>query len=233
MVNKSNKIFSSLQGISILSSEYPHGCNHYHSKQESIMHANCYYILEHIKALLCFDVTLSWCELSIYLLAPTKQATTLGLATGSFDGGRPELDLGSGSSEDHAAVLTEMNSAFPPIPQPYDRTAILVTDLIMVGIGGPGKIDRTQTHLHKTVTPPPPQGGGWTCTTHYRSQEWVSLNTRTCPSLALQLPVTLTPFSLLILCVCNLQQKLGKYIQLKINVQGHRSGMRTLMIKQH
>ena len=34
-------------------------------------------------------------------------------------------------------------------------------------------------------------------------------------------------------CVCNLQQKLGKYIQLKINVQGHRSGMRTLMIKQH
>jgi len=52
MVNKSNKIFSSLQGISILSSQYPHGCNHYHSKQESIMHTNCYYILEHIKALL-------------------------------------------------------------------------------------------------------------------------------------------------------------------------------------
>jgi hypothetical protein len=47
------------------------------------------------------------------------------------------------------------------------------------------------------------------------------------------MPVTLTPFSLLILCVCNLQQKLGKYIQLKINAQGHRLGMRTPMIKQH
>ena len=187
MVNKSNKIFSSLQGISILSSQSPHGCNHYHSKQESIMHTNCYYILEHIKALLCFDVTLSWCELSIYLLAPTKQATTLGLATGSFDGGTRAGNRQQQLARTMQLCWRKWNSSFPPISQPYDRTAILVTDLIMVGIGGPGKIDRTQTHLHKTVTPPPPQGGGWTCKTHYRSQEWESLNTRTGPSLALQL----------------------------------------------
>ena len=69
--------------------------------------------------------------------------------------------------------------------------------------------------------------------THNRSQEWESLCTRTCPSLALQLPVTLTPFSLLILCVVHAQQNLAGHIKLNSMYKGHRPGMRTLMIKQH
>ena len=120
MVNKSNKIFSSLQGISILSSQYPHGCNHYHSKQESIMHTNCYCILEHIKALLTTQ-SLTCAEISPSGSQRDQESSRTAFVQNTacpsrFEPNRHVTHHGTAASVTGTITLSLASQSFPPAP---------------------------------------------------------------------------------------------------------------------